>query len=90
MTAKADRNARKTTIKNLAQFGVVASTANAGLAILPEFLATKDRAPGHISYVLPDWELDPLNVYAKWPSNALKNGLIKLLINELSEQKPRL
>lgn len=57
----------------------------AGLAVVPEFLTTEDVANGRIQYVLPDWQLDPIDVFAEWPSNAPKHGLIKLLVGALSE-----
>lgn len=62
--------------------------AGTGLAIVPEFLATDDVAAGRVSYVLPDWELNEINVFAVWPSNAPKNGLIRLILEELSRSRP--
>ena len=61
--------------------------AGAGLAIVPEFLATDDVASGRISYVLPDWALNQIDVFAVWPSNAPKNGLIRLMLEELSRRR---
>jgi len=58
--------------------------AGAGLAIVPEFLAKNDIENDIVEYVLPDWEVDPIDVYAVWPSNAPKTGLIKLFMTELS------
>lgn len=58
--------------------------AGAGLAIIPEFLATEDFASGNIAYPLPDWAVDPVEVFAHWPANAPRHGLIKLLVDELS------
>ena len=60
--------------------------AGAGLAIVPEFLARDDIANGNVEFVLDDWTLNPVEVFAVWPSNAPKTGLIKLLINELSSR----
>lgn len=60
------------------------SRAGAGLAVIPEFLATDDLAAGRVGCVLPDWELDPAHVIAVWPPNAPKNGLIRLVLNEIS------
>ena len=34
--------------------------------------------------MVPDWTLDPVTVYAEWPSNAPKQGLIKLLVDALA------
>ncbi len=61
--------------------------ADAGLAAVPEFLATEDVEAGLVEIVLPDWKLDPVDVYAEWPANAPKAGLIKLLIAELSGKR---
>ncbi len=58
--------------------------AGAGLAVVPEFLIEAGTASGDVKYVLPDWKLDPIEVFAEWPSNAPKNGLINLLIDEIS------
>ena len=57
--------------------------AGAGLAVVPEFLATDDVANGVVEFVLPDWNIEPIEVYATWPSNAPKSGLIRLFISEL-------
>lgn len=61
--------------------------AGAGLAVVPAFLAANDLASGGIECVLPDWQPSPLEVYADWPSNAAKDGLIKLFVDGLSEGK---
>lgn len=58
--------------------------SGAGLAVVPEFLAKEGISSGKVEYVLPDWELDPINVFATWPSNAPKHGLIKLFVDEVS------
>jgi len=59
--------------------------AGAGVALVPEFLATDDLDNGTIQFVLPEWEPDSLEVFAVRPSNAPKHGLIDLLINELTD-----
>lgn len=58
----------------------------AGLAIVPEFLTHSDVANGRVEYVLPDWQLDPIEVFAQWPSNAPKHGLIKRLVDALGDR----
>lgn len=63
--------------------------AGAGLALLPEFLIYPDVQAGNLDYVLEDWSVDPINVYAVWPSNAPKDGLINLYLkffNQFSKQ----
>lgn len=57
--------------------------AGAGVAIVPDSVAAKYEQQGSIEFLLPAWRLHPVDVYAEWPSNAPKNGLIKLLIGEL-------
>ncbi|MEO0384184.1 MAG: LysR family transcriptional regulator [Pseudomonadota bacterium] len=54
-----------------------------GIAIVPEFLTEDDVAKGEVQIVLPDWRLDALDVFAEWPSNASKDGIISLFISEI-------
>ena len=56
----------------------------AGIAVVPELLAADDIAAGKIAVVLPDWELDAIDVYAEWPTSAPRKGLIQLLVDHLS------
>ena len=58
--------------------------AGAGLAVLPEFLAEADVQAGTMAYVLPTWEVDLAYAFANWPANAPKNGLIRMMLDELS------
>lgn len=60
--------------------------AGAGLAIVPEFVAEAHLVAGTLRNVLPDWQLDPVAVYAVWPSNAPKHGLVKHFINFIADQ----
>ena len=60
------------------------SKASGGLALVPEFLAKDDVAAGRMRYVLPKWTLPTIDVFAVWPSNAPKHGLIHLALNALS------
>ncbi len=59
--------------------------AGAGLALLPDFLIDDEVEAGRLDYVLHDWRVKPLDVFAVWPSNAPKDGLIKHFVNYLSE-----
>tara|TARA_R110000850_G_scaffold45958_9_gene115808 strand:- start:755 stop:1639 length:885 start_codon:yes stop_codon:yes gene_type:complete len=59
--------------------------AGAGLAIVPDFLADEDVARGAIEYVLPGWTLQTITVFAVWPSNAPKHGLIHLALDALGQ-----
>ncbi len=56
----------------------------AGFAIVPEFLAKEDVSAGIVEHVLPDWTIAPLEVFAVWPANAPKHGLIHLTLDALS------
>ncbi|WP_282129221.1 substrate binding domain-containing protein [Roseobacter litoralis] len=60
--------------------------AGAGLAIVPDFLACEDVEAGSMSYVLPDWKLRAIDVFATWPANAPKHGLIHLALDALSQR----
>jgi len=57
--------------------------AGAGLAIIPEHLCEPYVAAKELEYVLPEWSVDPISVYAVWPSNAPRDGLIKHLVKYL-------
>ena len=56
----------------------------AGLAIVPDFLTEPDAAAGLLRYVLPDWTVTPVSVYAVWPANAPKDGLVKRFVEFLA------
>lgn len=59
--------------------------AGAGLAVVPEFLIEQDLADGKIQHLLPGWELPSIDVFALWPTNAPKHGLIHLALDALSQ-----
>ena len=61
--------------------------AGAGLAIVPDFLADADLASGLMQNVLPDWELNAIEVFADWPANAPKHGLVHLLLDALTQHR---
>lgn len=58
--------------------------AGLGLAIVPDFLASDDVEAGSMQYVLPDWKLRAIDVFAAWPANAPKHGLIHLALDAFS------
>lgn len=60
--------------------------ADAGLAVVPDFLAQEDVAAGVVDYVLPDWTLPSIDVFAVWPANAPKHGLIHLALDALGQK----
>lgn len=63
--------------------------AGAGLAIVPEFLVAKDIEDGVMSQILPEWEPPPIVVFAEWPANAPRNGLIHLALDALSHGRSK-
>ncbi|WPO67485.1 LysR family transcriptional regulator [Acinetobacter haemolyticus] len=54
-----------------------------GLAAPPNYLIKNDIISGDIVKVLPQWELQPLNVYAIWQANLPINSIAYLLINKI-------
>lgn len=78
---------RPSTIKascNDAQALYRLARAGVGVAIVPELLASEDEVQGLIEFVLPSWQLSSRDVFAEWPSNAPRQGLVRLLVGELS------
>ena len=58
--------------------------AGAGLAMVPDFLASPGLDDGSMQHVLPDWQLEPVGVYAVWPPNAPKGGLTARFVETLA------
>ncbi len=63
------------------------SRAGTGLAIIPEYFAKPFIETGELVHVLADWSVPAINVFAVWPSNAPKNGLVKHLITFLKAKQ---
>lgn len=57
--------------------------AGAGLSSPPDFLVERDIKEGKLVEVLPEWQMEPLSVYAIWPQNLLKNNLASRFRNIL-------
>ena len=57
----------------------------AGLAIIPDFLTEADVRSGALKVVLEDWTVSPVGVYAVWPSNAPRDGLVKQFVEHLAQ-----
>lgn len=55
-----------------------------GVTSIPKFLAVEGVKNNRLKFILPNWQLDELHVFAEWPANAPKHGLIHLLVNSLS------
>lgn len=60
------------------------AVAGAGLSSPPDFLVERDIKEGKLVEVLPEWQMEPLSVYAIWPQNLLKNNLASRFRNSLS------
>ena len=58
--------------------------AGSGLALVPDFLAEDDISAGVMEYVLPDWHVEDIGIYAVWPQNAPKHGLTRCLVDHLA------
>jgi DNA-binding transcriptional LysR family regulator len=52
--------------------------AGAGIASPPAFLADSEIKKGTLLELLPEWQLEPLGVYAIWQPNILKTSLTSL------------
>ena len=61
--------------------------AGTGLAIVPEYFAKPYTDTGELEHILADWTVSPINVFAVWPSNAPKNGLVKHLVKHLKSKQ---
>ena len=59
--------------------------AGAGIAIVPGFLTAEDVANGIVEVLLPDWEIEALDVFAEWPANAPEDGNVRLFVSALAE-----
>ncbi|MEO0382488.1 MAG: LysR substrate-binding domain-containing protein [Pseudomonadota bacterium] len=62
------------------------ATQNAGLAIMPSFLANRGIEAGEIVELLPDWKLRMLGIYAVWPDTSRRENLTLLFVRYLAEQ----
>lgn len=56
----------------------------AGLASVPDYLAIGDVSDGKMVFVLPEWKMENLGLYAVWPPNATRKGLTRLFVDMLS------
>ncbi|CAM8073233.1 LysR family transcriptional regulator [Klebsiella michiganensis] len=54
-----------------------------GLVAPPVYLSKEDIQREEMQEVLPDWSLEPLKVYAIWPSNISTSSIAYTLINKI-------
>ena len=56
-----------------------------GVAVLPTYLTEQEVANGNLVYVLPEFDIRKIGVYAVWPPNAPKGGLTNRFVEHLKE-----
>ena len=61
-----------------------ALVAGAGLHMAPSFVVAVDHAAGRIEPVLADWALDPLKLYAIYPSRKFLPAKVRAFLEALS------
>ena len=54
-----------------------------GLASPPDFLVKEKIEQGKLIHVLPEWNIDDIDVFAVWPENVRRTSLAALFISEL-------
>ena len=57
-----------------------------GVAVLPSYLVEQEVAIGNLVYVLPEYDIRTIGVFAVWPPNAPKGGLTHRLVEYLKEK----
>lgn len=63
------------------------ATQNAGVTILPSFLAIRGVEAGALVRLLPEWTLRELGIYAVWPDTSRRENLTLLFVRFLAEQE---
>jgi DNA-binding transcriptional LysR family regulator len=56
-----------------------------GLLSSPDYLVEEYMRQGQLVEVLPDWRLDPIDVYAIWPPNSPRTGLTRRFVDHLAQ-----
>jgi len=56
-----------------------------GLLTSPHYLVEDYLAEGQLVEVLPNWQVEPIDVYAIWPANTPKTGLTQRFVDYLLE-----
>lgn len=54
-----------------------------GLAVLAKSQVEKDLLNGNLIQVLPNWQIEPLPLFALWPKNIKESNVTKLLLSSL-------
>ena len=58
-----------------------------GLLSSPDYLVEEYLRQGQLVEVLPDWRLDPIDVYAIWPPNSPRTGLTRRFVDHLVQHR---
>jgi len=54
-----------------------------GLINRPDFLIEREIKSNVLVELLPNWQVEPIPLYAVWPSNVFQNSSAKLLLDFL-------
>ncbi len=60
---------------------------DAGVTVLPSFLARRGEEAGTLVRLLPDWTLRPLGIFAVWPDKSRRESLTLLFVRYLAERE---
>ncbi len=55
----------------------------AGIATPPDFLIEREIKNNDLIELLPNWQVEPIPLYAVWPSNIFQNSSAKRLVDFL-------
>ena len=58
---------------------------NLGATILPQHLADRGVAEGHLVRLLPGWQLVPLGYFAVWPDTSRRESLTRLFVRFIAD-----
>ncbi len=60
-----------------------------GLATLAKSQVTESLESGRLVHVLPNWEVEPIPLYALWPNNLTPSSNVKKLLNYLTSMESK-
>ncbi|WP_253819394.1 LysR family transcriptional regulator [Vibrio coralliilyticus] len=60
-----------------------------GITELPEYMAEHKLAEGTLINILPDWQFEPVDLYALYPSHRGSTPKVRALLTYLSQALPR-
>ncbi|AXN30856.1 LysR family transcriptional regulator [Vibrio coralliilyticus] len=59
-----------------------------GITELPEYMAKRELAEGTLINILPDWQFEPVDLYALYPSHRGSTPKVRALLTHLSQALP--